>query len=121
MNSSPRHPFAFRPEQRLRNPADYKLVYDQKNRAGDHVLLLFVACNALGWTRLGKSVSRKHGNSVVRHRFKRLIREAFRLSQSKLPVGLDVVVIPRAGAMPSLEAVVQSLVSLAVRLAARAH
>ncbi len=52
-----------------------------------------------GDTRLGISVSKKVGNSVIRHRIKRLIKEAFRLNQQHLKKGYDIVVIARQNAL----------------------
>ena len=49
-----------------------------------------------GTKRLGVSVSKKVGNSIVRHRLARLIREAFRLSTDCIPDGYDYVVVARA-------------------------
>jgi ribonuclease P protein component len=48
-------------------------------------------------TRLGITVTRKYGNACTRNRFKRMVREAFRLSYQHLPQGLDLVVRPRRG------------------------
>lgn len=48
--------------------------------------------------RLGISVSKKVGNSVVRHRLKRLIRESYRLHEQEFQTGLDIVVVARVSA-----------------------
>ena len=91
-------------------------MYDLRRSAGDDCLLLFAAWNDLGRTRLGTSVSKKVGNSVVRHHWKRLIREAFRLQQHELPIGLDLIVLPRARSEAiELEAVQASLKALLAR------
>ena len=65
---------------------------------------------------MGLSVSRKVGGAVVRNRWKRLLREAFRLTRPQLPAGIDLIVIPRAGTEPTLAALMESLVRLAGRL-----
>jgi ribonuclease P protein component len=67
--------------------------------------------------RLGISASRRLGGAVVRNRWKRLLREAFRLSRSQLPAGIDLVVIPRQDVEPTLASLLESLPRLAARLA----
>ena len=62
------------------------------------------------------SASRKLGNAVVRNRWRRLLREAFRLSRGQLPPGIDLIVIPRPGVKPELAALLASLPRLADRV-----
>ena len=52
-------------------------------------------------TRIGISASKKVGNSIVRHRLTRLVRESFRLHKNMLETGLDIVVVVRAAAKES--------------------
>ena len=66
---------------------------------------------------MGLVVSRKVGPAVARNRFKRLLREAFRLHLGELPEGLDLVVIPRRAAEPTLEGMTESPTQLAGRVA----
>jgi len=109
----------FSAEFRLKTSAEFELVYRRKCSASDSLILVFVRHNELPHPRLGLSVSRKVGNAVVRNRWKRLLRESFRLTRVDLPPGVDIVVIPRAGAEPSLEPLKRSMVRLVTRAAAR--
>ena len=103
----------------LRKPAEFDRVYEQDTYAADGVLVVNATANELGITRLGLSISRKYGPAVVRNRWKRLIREAFRLSYSGLPAGLDLVIRPKRGAEPVFEDIANSLPQLVARVAKR--
>lgn len=106
--------FTFPQTHRLKTPAQFKAVYDRKRSVSDGVLVLYAKENELPHSRVGLSVSRKVGNAVVRNRYKRLFREAFRLLQHELPTGLDFILIPRSSdALPSLDDVTASLRRLA--------
>lgn len=109
----------FLPQYHIRRGADFQRAYRQRATASDRVLLIFGCQNGLNHPRLGLSVSRKVGNAVVRNRWKRLIREAFRLTREELPRGLDLVVIPRQGQTPRLEDLRASLPRLAHRVASK--
>ena len=104
---------------RLRKPADFERVYRTKLFAADDVLLVNAAASDLPHPRLGLSVSKRAGNAVTRNRWKRLIREVFRLAKDELPPGIDLVVRPQKDAAAELSAVRRSLVALAGRLARR--
>ena len=86
--------YRFTKTQRLCSTAEFKRCFDSA-RAGDDHLLLFLCRNEQQQSRLGVSVSKKHGNAVARNRKKRLLREAFRLSQIELPPAFDFVLVPR--------------------------
>lgn len=114
--------YLFRPSQRMHTPDEYEAAFAQKHSAGDAVLLVFVSLRAEGPTRLGTSVGKKCGNSVVRHAWKRSIREAFRLLQHEFPASVDVIVVPRPGAQPEtalVQASLQKLIEKAVKKAQR--
>jgi ribonuclease P protein component len=108
-----------RKHEHLRRPADFQAVYDARASVSDAWLLLFAKPNGLPYARLGLSVSRKWGSAVVRNRIRRVFREAFRLSRVELPVGLDLILIPRSPNPPTTPTVQQSLTALARRLARR--
>ena len=104
-------------QYRIRRHADFQRAY--RRRCSVHQgRFVIVGCeNGLPHSRLGLSVSRKVGNAVARNRWKRLLREAFRLSRSKLPAGLDLIVIPRHDTPPALAALLESFPKLAAQIA----
>jgi ribonuclease P protein component len=104
---------------RITRGADFQRAYQRRLTAGDDRLLVFVHNNGLSYPRLGLSVSRKVGGAVVRNRWKRCIREAFRLSREDLPCGIDLLVIPRPDVVPSMKELQESLIKLARRAAKR--
>ena len=118
MSLSPTKPFAFRPAEHLRRPADFRRVYERRRSASDRWLIVYACPNGLPHLRLGLSVSRKVGKAHVRNRLRRLYREAFRLTRHEMPTGLDLVLIPRRPDEPTLEALKRSLPRL-VRQVAR--
>ena len=101
---------------RIRRPSDFQRAYQFRCAASDGRLLLFVIANGSNQTRIGLSVSRKVGNAVVRNRWKRLLREAFRLQRLALPCGLDLVCIPRGDTIPERQQLERSFRELVRRL-----
>ena len=110
-------PFAFRPHEHLRRRSDFRRVYERRCSASDGWLIVYGCANGLPYTRLGLSVSRKVGPAVHRNRLRRLYREAFRLSRAELPVGVDLILIPRSPKEPPLDALKRSLPRLAGQIA----
>lgn len=79
----------------LKNSLEFGNVYKQGISYANKYLVMYIVDNDLGSNRLGISVSKKVGNSVVRHRITRLIREAYRLNNDRLVRGKDIVVVAR--------------------------
>jgi ribonuclease P protein component len=110
---------AFPKDARLLASPQFRKVFDRKVSVADDFLIVYGCENQLDICRLGLSVSRKIGSAVVRNRWKRLIREAFRANRNQFPRGMDIVVLPRRGAASRSEAVHDSLSTLVPRLSQR--
>jgi ribonuclease P protein component len=102
---------------RIRRTADFQRAYRRRCSVANEQIVVYGHANELGHARLGISASRRLGGAVVRNRWKRLIREAFRLSRPQLPAGIDLIVIPRPDAEPTLASLAAALPRLAERLA----
>ena len=105
-------------EQRIRSGEDFRHCYNGV-RAGDDHLLVFAIPNEMGWSRIGVSVSKKHGNAVKRNRKKRLLREAWRAQQHDVPQSVDLVLVPRQRADSGLDDFKTSLRRLTGKLVRR--
>lgn len=82
----------------LKKNCDFQTVYKKGKSYANKFLVMYVLENHMEKNRLGISVSKKVGNSVIRHRVTRLIRESYRLKEDTFHSGLDIVVIARASA-----------------------
>ena len=79
----------------LKKSKDFQNVYNKGNSYANRLLVMCVLENHTDKNRLGISVSKKVGNSVIRHHLTRLIREGYRLQEDMFNSGLDIVVIAR--------------------------
>ncbi|MCF2669340.1 MULTISPECIES: ribonuclease P protein component [Lachnospiraceae] len=82
----------------LKKNKDFQNVYKHGISYANKYLVMYVLDNKTSQNRLGISVSKKVGNSIVRHRLTRLIRESYRLQEDRFKCGFDIVVIARIGA-----------------------
>ena len=77
---------------------DFQVVYKNGKSHANKYLVMYVLENQSNKNRIGISVSKKVGNSVIRHHITRLIRESYRLQEDMFNSGLDIVIIARATA-----------------------
>ena len=85
--------FSFPKKKRLVSNEQFKAVLARSRRSSDGLLILYMAENDCGYSRLGVSVGKSRGNAVVRNRLKRLLREVFRQSQESIPAGFDYLLM----------------------------
>jgi len=82
----------------LKKNHQFQTVYKSGISHANKYLIMYIMENSTNVNRVGISVSKKVGNSVVRHRVTRLIRESYRLHENIFNSGLDIVIIARPGA-----------------------
>ena len=82
----------------LKKNHQFQFVYKYGKSYANKYLVMYIKENGTDKNRIGISVSKKVGNSVVRHRVTRLIRESYRLHEAVFNSGLDIVIVARASA-----------------------
>jgi ribonuclease P protein component len=85
--------FFFSKKKRLVSNKQFEAVLARKVRVANGLLVLYAAENDCGYPRLGVSVGKSCGGAVERNRLKRLLREAFRQSQDRIPPGFDYLLM----------------------------
>ena len=85
----------------IKNNSDFLKAYRHGKSYANRYLVMYVRKNDLDRNRYGITVSKKVGNSVVRHHLVRLVRESFRLHKDEIETGLDIVVVARQMAKES--------------------
>ena len=92
----------------LKKNDDFRNVYKNGKSYANKYLVMYVLENSMEINRIGISVSKKVGNSVVRHRVTRLVRESYRLHENIFNSGLDIVVVARNNAKSAGYAEIES-------------
>lgn len=82
----------------LKNTKQFEFVFKNGRSFANKYLIMYIVENGTDRNRYGLSVSKRVGNSVVRHRTARLIRESVRLEGNRFNSGLDIVIAARPGA-----------------------
>ena len=85
----------------IKKNSEFQKVYRNGKSYANKLLIMYISRSERPDTRIGISVSKKVGNSVVRHHLARLVRESFRLNRDTLEEGLDIIVVARAAAKDS--------------------
>ena len=85
----------------IKKNSEFQQVYRNGKSYANKLLIMYISRSERPDTRIGISVSKKVGNSVVRHHLARLVRESFRLNRDTLEEGLDIIVVARAAAKDS--------------------
>lgn len=79
----------------IKKNSNFLKVYRQGKSYANKYLVMYVLETGMDKNRYGITVSKKVGNSVVRHRITRLIRESIRLNETNLEKGYDIVIVAR--------------------------
>ncbi|MBR5337625.1 MAG: ribonuclease P protein component [Lachnospiraceae bacterium] len=79
----------------LKKNIDFRSVYKKGKSLADKYLVMYILENGSQSNRLGISVSKKVGNSVIRHHITRLVRESYRVNEDRFCTGYDIVFIAR--------------------------
>ena len=79
----------------LKNSREFGSVYSTKNSVANKYLVMYLRSNGLDYNRLGISVSKKVGNSVVRHHITRLLRESVRKNDALVKEGNRIIIVAR--------------------------
>lgn len=85
-------------DYKLRKNVEFRAVYKRGKSFSNQLLVLYVYKNKKSTNRVGISVSKKVGKSVIRNRVKRLIKESYRLNNYNLKTGYDLIFIARVAA-----------------------
>jgi len=91
--------FAFPKSHRLLTQRDFRSFRHHAKKVIGKYLIMRINKSRHSSARLGISASRKYGKAHIRNRFKRLVRESFRLGYIELDLGYDMVIAPRKEAI----------------------
>lgn len=79
----------------IKNNEEFRKVYTYGKSRANKLLVMYILENGTDTSRFGITVSKKVGNSIVRHRLTRLIRESIRLNTGRFLPGYDIVIVAR--------------------------
>lgn len=83
--------------QIMKQNKEFQLCYNKGRSFVSKFVIVYARPNKLSCNRLGITTGKKVGNAVCRSRARRLIRQAWRENELAAPIGLDIVIVARAG------------------------
>ena len=94
----------------LKKNEDFRKVYQKRKSMANKLLIIYIAENGYEFNRVGFTVSKKVGKSVVRSRVKRLLKESYRLNSEKVVQGYDIIFVARNTSVESTYKEIESAV-----------
>lgn len=101
----------------LRRNEDFSAVYKKGKSTGSRFIVLFYKKNDLNYNRIAFLASKKVGNSVIRNRARRLMKESYRHIFKEFSAGYDVIFIARKTIIDSKYADVKKSIEIAAKRA----
>lgn len=101
---------------KLKKNKNFQAVYKGGKSIANRLLVLYMLPNQSDFRKVGFAAGKRLGNAVVRNRVKRMMREAFRLNQDKLPVGYDFILV---GRQPAVSVKTQELTAALLNICGR--
>ena len=95
-------------ELTLRKQRDFSRIYNKGKSKGSRFVVVLCKKNGLDHTRTAFVASKKVGNSVMRNRARRLMRESYRALAKDIAGGYDIIFVARAGISEHKESEVES-------------
>ena len=83
--------------RKINNNKTFLYLYKKGKCIVSRYVVIYVKKNNKPFNSLGITAGKKVGNSVMRNRAKRVIRQAYRENEIFLPLGLDIVIVARKG------------------------
>lgn len=81
--------------QRIKLNRDFRRLYARGKSVAGGYIVIYRSANRYGVNRVGFAVSKHLGNAVMRNRTKRLMRESYRMLESRIKGASDMIIVAR--------------------------